>query len=159
MRLAFINRHRSTPFIVLALLWLSFGLVYAQRNVQPFPKEVFAARTVAIVNNTGNQAVSDGAVEALKRWGKFRLAEDADTADLTLTFDKKRQHDGSTSTKTGADGQQDSSFSIEFSTTILMKVALKGADRSFYTASTTESKKKAGVECVTDFQGAYLNPR
>lgn len=135
------------------------GVMYAQRNIQPFPKGVFTAKTVAIVNNTGNQAVSDGAIEALKRWGKFTLAEDADTADLTLTFDKKSEHDGSNSQTTGADGKQNYSYSVTFSSTILMKVAIKGADRSFYTTTTTESKKKAGAKCVTDFQAAYLDAR
>lgn len=144
---------------LVALFSICVGVVYAQRNIQPFPKGVFTAKTVAIVNNTGNQAVSDGAVEALKRWGKFTLAEDADTADLTLIFDKKSEHDGSNSQTTGADGKPNYSYSVTFSSTILMKVAMKGADRSFYTTTTTESKKKAGAKCVTDFQGAYVDAR
>ncbi len=132
----------------------------AQKTVQPFPKQVFTtAKTVAIVNNTGVQAISDGAAEVLKRWGKFKLVEDPDTADLTVTFDKKKEHDGTSSETPGADGKPSYNYSVSFSTTILMRVALKGADRSFYTASTTESKKKAGAECVTDFQSEYLNSR
>lgn len=146
-----------TPLLVAFFALLISASAVAQRNVQPFPKEVATAKTIAIVNNTGNQAVADGAVEALKRWGKFTLAEDPDTADLTLTFDKKNQHDGSNSQTTGADGKPSYNYSVSFSSTILMKVALKNADRSFYTASTTESKKKAGAECVTSFQSAYLN--
>ena len=33
------------------------GSIAAQRSIQPLPKEVFAAKTVAIVNNTHNEAV------------------------------------------------------------------------------------------------------
>ncbi len=153
------SRSAVLMLALVAVFAACVGVVYGQRNIQPFPKEAFTAKTVAIVNNTGNQAVSDGAVDALKRWGKFTLAEDSDTADITLTFDKKSQHDGSNSQTTGADGKPNYSYSVTFSSTILMKVALKGADRSFYTTTTTESKKKAGAECVTDFQGAYLNAR
>jgi hypothetical protein len=130
---------------------------YTQMNVTPFPKEVFAAKTVAIVNNTHNEAVADGAIEALKRWGRFTIVDDSDTADLILTFDKKNERDGASSQKPGDDGKPDYSYSMSFSSSIHMNAAIKGSNRSFYSATTSESKKKAGAECVTDLQSAFIS--
>jgi hypothetical protein len=132
------------------------GSVLAQRTVRPLPKEVYAAKTVAIVNNTHNMAVAEGAAEALKRWGKFTVIDDSDLADITLTFDKKGEHEGTSSQKTGDDGKPSSSYSMSFSSLISMKATVKGSESSFYTATTGESKKKAGAECVVDLQGAYI---
>jgi hypothetical protein len=131
------------------------GTVAAQRSIQPLPKEVFAARTVAIVNNTHNEAVEQGALDALKRWGRFTVIDDSDLADITLTFDKRSEHDGASSQTTGDDGKPSSSYSVSFSSSVHMTAVAKGADRSFYATTTSESKKKAGAECITDLQSAF----
>jgi hypothetical protein len=135
------------------------GASWAQRVIRPFPKEVFAAKTVAIVNRTHNEAVEQGALEALRRWGHFTVVEDTDSADIALTFDKKSEHEGATTQTTGDDGKPSSSYSVSFSSTIHMTATVKGTDRPFYTATTSESKKKAGAECVTELQGAYASAR
>jgi hypothetical protein len=132
---------------------------HPQMKADPFPKEVFAVKTVAIVNNTHNEAVADGAVEALKRWGRFKIVDDSDTADMTLTFGKKDEHDGTSSQKPGDDGKPSYNYSMSFSSSIHMNAALKGSSASFYSATTSESKKKAGAECVTDLQSAYNTRR
>jgi len=123
-----------------------------QMNIQPLPKEVSAAKTVAIINNTHNDAVEQGALEALKRWGKLTVVDDSDAADITLTFDKKAEHEGTSSQKPDKDGTPSTSYSMSFSSMVYMKAMLKGATTSFYKASTSESRKKAGAECVTDLQ-------
>jgi len=128
----------------------------AQRAIHPLPKTVFAAKTVAIVNNTHNDAVTEGAIEALKRWGKFTVVDDSDLADITLTFDKKGEHESTSSQKTGDDGKPSYNYGVSYSSSVYMKAALKGEGSSFYSASTHESKKKAGAECVTDLQEAYV---
>ena len=135
------------------------GASWAQRVIRPFPKEVFAAKTVAIVNNTHNEAVEQGAVEALRRWGHFTVVDATDLADITLTFAKKSEHEGSSSQTTGDDGKPSSSYSVSFSSSIHMSAAVKGPDRPFYAATTSESKKKAGAECVTELQGAFASAR
>jgi hypothetical protein len=135
------------------------GTCAAQRSIQPLPKEVFAARTVAIVNNTHNEAVEQSAVDALKRWGRFTVIDDSDLADITLTFDKRSEHDGSSSQTTGDDGKPSSSYSVSFSSSVHMTAVAKGAGRSFYATTTSESKKKAGAECVTDLQSAFVSGR
>jgi hypothetical protein len=144
--------------VVLSFVVL-IGSSVAQRSIQPLPKEVFAAKTVAIVNNTHNEAVEQGAVDALKRWGRFTVIDDSDLADITLTFNKRSEHDGSSSQTTGDDGKPSSSYSLSFSSSIHMIAVAKGADRSFYATTTSESKKKAGAECITDLQNAFLSGR
>jgi hypothetical protein len=135
------------------------GPLWGQRSIQPFPRAVFAARTVAIVNNTHNEAVEQGATEALRRWGKFTVVDDADAADITLTFDKQSEHAGSSTQTTGDDGKPSTSYSLSFSSSIHMAATVKGSERPFYDASTSESKKKAGAECVTDLEQALVSER
>jgi hypothetical protein len=133
------------------------GAAFCQGNKLPLPKPAFAAKTVVILNNTHNEAVEQGAVEALKRWGKFTVIDDPDLADITLTFDKKSDHEGASSQKPDKDGNPSSSYSFSFSSSIQMHATLKGTTTSFYNATTSASKKKAGAECVTDLQQAYLS--
>ncbi len=132
------------------------GSAGAQMNVKPLPKPALAAKTVAIVNNTHNDALSEGAIEALKRWGRFTIVDDSDAADITLTFDKKSEHEGTSTQKTGEDGKPDTNYSMSFSSSVHMKAMLKDGDAAFYTTSTAESKKKAGTACILDLQRAYL---
>jgi len=132
------------------------GAAYAQVNLRPLPKEALAAKTVAIVNNTHSDAVSEGAVEALRRWGHFTLVDDSDAADVTLTFEKKSEHEGTSTQKTGDDGKPDTNYSVTFSSSIRMKATLKGGGSAFYSTTTGESKKKAGAGCIIDLQRAYL---
>ena len=132
------------------------GALNGQRNVHSLPKEVFAARTVAIVNNTHNEQVEQGAVETLKRWGKLTLVDDSDLADIILTFEKKNSHEGTTTQKTNDDGTPSTSYGMSFGSSINMKATLKGKTLSFYTTTTGDSKKKAGASCVNDLQSAYI---
>ena len=135
---------------------LCFGQALAQWSKHPLPKPVFAARTVVILNSTHNQAVEDGALEALKRWGKLTVVDDPDLADITLNFDKKSDHEGSSSQQPDKDGHPTSSYSMSFGSSIHMSATLKGQTTPFYNTTTSESKKKAGAACVTDLQQAYI---
>jgi hypothetical protein len=140
---------------LVATLTASFCL--AQANKLPLPKPVFKAKTVVILNNTHNADVEKGAVEALKRWGKLAVIDDVDLADITLTFDKKSEHEKTSSQKPDKDGNPSSSFGMSFSSSIHMSATLKGESTAFYNATTNESKKKAGAECVVDLQQAYIS--
>jgi hypothetical protein len=150
-------KHRLLGVVLFSAVLM--GTAAAQRSIQPLPKEVFAAKTVAIVNNTHNEAVEQGAVDALKRWGRFTVIDDSDLADITLTFDKRSEHDGSSSQTTGDDGKPSTSYSVSFSSSIHMTAVVKGAGRSFYGTTTSESKKKAGATCITDLQSAFVSGR
>jgi hypothetical protein len=129
----------------------------AQLNVKPFPRAALAAKTVAIVNHTHQEGIVDGATDALKRWGHFTVVDDPDAADLTLVFDKKSEHDRTTTEKTGDDGKTESGFSMSFSTTIHMHARVKGSAAAFYSTTSDDSKKKAGEGCVIDLQHAFLD--
>ncbi|MBB5058234.1 hypothetical protein HDF16_002948 [Granulicella aggregans] len=143
----------SLPAILLATTLA----VSAQSTVKPFPKPALAAKTVAIVNNTHQEGVTEGATDAIKRWGHLTLIDDADAADITLVFDKKSEHEKSTTQKTGEDGKPESTFSMSFSSAIHMHASLKGAPTAFYSTTSSDSKKKAGEACILDLQHAYLD--
>ena len=93
----------------------------------------------------------------MKRWGKLTIVDDLDSADITLTFGKKTDHEGSSSQKPDKDGNPSSSYSMSFGSSISMKATLKGKSESFYSTTTSESKKKAGSECVLELQQAYVS--
>ncbi|WP_263384203.1 hypothetical protein [Granulicella arctica] len=135
------------------------GLALAQRDIGAMPKEVFTAKTVAIVNNTHNDQVEQGAIEALKRRGKLTVIDDSDVADVTLTFDKRSEHEGTSKTTTGDDGKPNTSYGMTFGSSTYMKAVLKGSVLPFFKTSTGDSKKKAGIGCVTDLESAYNSGR
>lgn len=52
----------------------------------PLPPEVDLAKTVYIVNQTGDQNISDSAYEAFSKWGRFSVTTNKSKADLLVTF-------------------------------------------------------------------------
>ncbi len=147
------------PALLFAILIAAPAHLSAQQNVKAFPKAALAAKTVAIVNNTHQDGIVDGATETLKRWGRFTVVDDPDSADVTLVFDKKSEHDKTNTEKTGDDGKTESGFSVTFSSTIHMRATVKGSDAAFYSTTSGDSKKKAGGGCIIDLQRAYLAAR
>jgi hypothetical protein len=150
---------RWTMTLALCLLFTSSAI--AQRK--PIPRPVFAAKTIAIVNHAHNDTVEAGALESLKRWGKFTIVDDPDTADIVLTFEKKSEHErkSTDTTKNNNDGQPETSstYSMSFGSSLTMKATMKGSTTTFYTATNSDSKKKGGAACVVDFQSAYNQDR
>jgi hypothetical protein len=147
---------------MLAICLLLTTSAFAQRK--PIPRPVFAAKTIAIVNHAHNDQVESGALGSLKRWGKFTIVDDPDTADIVLTFEKTSEHEGkSTQTeKNNNDGKQpetSSTYSMSFGSSLTMKATMKGNTTPFYTATNSDSKKKGGAACVVDFQSAYNQDR
>jgi len=47
----------------------------------------------------------------------------------------------------------------DISSQVHMRAYLKGSDSPFYTTKTDDSKKKAGVTCVTSFEKAWMEAR
>jgi hypothetical protein len=152
--------HRWITTLALCLFFAASAL--AQRK--PIPRPVFAAKTIAIVNHAHNDAVETGALESLKRWGKFTIVDDPETADIVLTFEKASEHEGkSTQTsKDNNDGKQPETsynYSMSFGSSLTMKATMKGNTAPFYTATDSDSKKKGGAACVVSFQSAYNQDR
>ncbi len=148
--------------LVTSLLVLLTTLCFAQKpvNGDAFPPEVYSAKTVAVVNDTHTDAVSEGAVDALKAWGHFTVVDDPDTADVTLRFDKTKEHSGQDSQKPDPNtGQTSYSYGMTFGSSIHMKAYMKDADTPFYTNKTDDSKKKAGMSCISDFRTAMQAAR
>jgi hypothetical protein len=148
--------------IALSLCLFLAASALAQRK--PIPRPVFAAKTIAIVNRTHNEAVETGALESLKRWGKFTVVDDPDTADIVLTFEKNNEHEGKSTQKetNNNDGKQpetSSTYTMSFGSSLTMKATMKGSTTPFYTATNSDSKKKGGAGCVVDFQSAYNQDR
>ena len=143
-------------FTTIAIMWIALLPLGLAQTSNPFPAPVFTAKTLAIINDTSTGAVTEGATTALKAWGQFKIVDDPDTADMTLHFDKSKDHQGQDSHKTDANGNPtDYSYSMSFSSAIHMKAYLKGSDTPFYTTKTDDSKAQAGVSCVNDFRNMY----
>jgi hypothetical protein len=123
------------------------------------PRAAFAAKTIAIVNDTKTGEVTDGALEQLKGWGHFEVVDDADSADIVLRFDKKTDREKQSSNSTDEKGTTTWSGGMTFSSQVHMRAYLKGSETPFYTTQTGDSKKKAGVNCVTSFEKAWIEAR
>lgn len=63
--------------------------VSAAPKKNPLPDEVASAKSVYIVNETGNPAVLDAANEQFTKWGRFAIAKSRDKADLVVVFTHK----------------------------------------------------------------------
>lgn len=146
-----ILRALSLPLASLTLL-----AAFAQQSI---PRAALAAKTIAIRNDTKSAAVSDGALEQLKRWGRFTIVDDTDTADIVLRFDKKTDREKHNSQSTDDNGTRSWSTTMTFSSQVHMRAYLKGSDTPFYTTKTDDSKKKAGIACVTSFEKAVIETR
>jgi hypothetical protein len=85
--------------------------------------------------------------------------DDTDSADIVLRFNKKTDREQQSSQSTDDNGTTTYSGGMTFSSQVHMRAYLKGADSPFYTTKTDDSKKKAGVSCVTSFQKAWNEAR
>jgi hypothetical protein len=142
---------------LVSLLLLASGtgaLVYAQ-NPAVFPPAAFAAHTVAVLNETHNSGVLNGALGELREWNHWKVIDDPSSADLVLDFNRKSSHDGSSSDKPGDDGKPSYSYSMSFGSSVHMTATTKDGFSPFYTTTTDDDKQKAGRECVQAFIAAY----
>jgi cell division protein FtsL len=69
-----------------AALALVVSPIHAKEKHVPLPASVIAAKTVYIDNQTGHAEITDRAVDALTKWGRFKILKDAKDADLVLRF-------------------------------------------------------------------------
>lgn len=147
------------PLLRALLPLVAVSAVVAVAAQQPMPRAAFAAKTVAILHDVKTSEVSDGAHEQLQRWGHFTIVDDADSADIVLRFDKKTDREQKNSQSTDDKGNATWSGGMTFSSQVHMRAYLKGSDTPFYNTQTGDSKKKAGENCVTSFEKAWLDAR
>lgn len=144
--------------VVVLVLSVCGSAVLAQGVPRPFPAAALAAKTLAIVNETGNHDVEKGAVDTLRSWGQFRIIDDPEQADITLRFAKTRTHEGASTQKTDQNGKPtDYGYGVTFGSSIHMTASLKDGETSFYSTKTDDSKSKAGMSCVNSFHTAFRN--
>ena len=147
------------PFLRPLLLSVAFIAGVSALAQESIPRTALGAKTIAILNDTKTGEVSDGALEQLKRWGQFTVVDDTDSADIVLRFDKKTDREKQNSQSTDDKGNTSYSGSLSFSSQVHMRAYLKGADSPFYTTKTDDSKRKAGISCVTSFERAWIEAR
>jgi hypothetical protein len=66
---------------------------YAQKQLAKSPT-ILSAKTVYFDNQTGAEAVGTAALAQLKKWGRFRVVRDKQTADLILLLSADPYNDG-----------------------------------------------------------------
>jgi len=76
---------KAAKIVALAVV-LVVSPMYAADKYPPLPASVTAAKTVYIDNQTGSSQITDKAYEALSKWGRFKVVQDAKGADLVLRF-------------------------------------------------------------------------
>jgi hypothetical protein len=94
--------------------------------IAPLPIDVQSAKTIYLVNETGNEKVLAAATDQFIKWGRFVISPSKDDADLVITFAHKRGMD-----KWGNLGITE------------MDVVLKGQNKPVFTA-------KDALKLITD---------
>jgi hypothetical protein len=56
----------------------------------PLPMEVRSAKTIYLMNETGNEKVLDTAIDQFTGWGRFSILNTKDDADLVVVFTRKK---------------------------------------------------------------------
>ncbi len=132
----------KTAILLLPLLCLP---AYAKTKHAPLPDSLLRAKTVYLSNQTGTQGVLDRAYQNFEKWGRFRIVQEKDAADLVVVFSHKSGMDEGTTTgftemQVFAKGDPESVFQ----TTEPFKIKLLGG-------SATKS-------CVEDFRHRLAEP-
>ena len=76
---------KAAKTVALAIVLVA-SPIFAADKYPPLPASVTAAKTVFIDNQTGSSQVTDKAYEALTKWGRYKIVNDAKDADLVLRF-------------------------------------------------------------------------
>jgi hypothetical protein len=63
---------------------LAISTIHAKDNYAPLPASVMAAKTIYIDNQTGQPEITDRAYDALTKWGRFKILQNAKDADAVL---------------------------------------------------------------------------
>ena len=129
--------------LALCLLAVSIALTpvlsIAKAKHAPLPEELLAAKTVYLLNKTGNQSALDTAYEQFQKWGRYSVVSKKESADIIVVF----THDA---------GLNDGT-TIGFTH---MNVYLKDNEEAAFEATERYRSKLFGnssvKQCVTDFK-------
>ena len=85
---------------------------HAQKQLAKTPK-ILSAKTVYFDNQTGVEAVGNAAVAQLRKWGRFQMVHEKQTADLILLLSADPYHGGYIIFASGQTGTMDKDGNIE----------------------------------------------
>ena len=94
----------------------------------PLPAEAYSAKTIAIVNHTGTQKVLDKAYEELTKWGRMKVVQNPDDADVVLVVEVQKGSHGATASSYGNTTTVDENTV----TTITTSFILRGQKEPFF---------------------------
>ena len=127
---------------LLAAVLLMPSLAFAGPKHAPLPEELTTAKTIYIVNQSGDQDVVDGAYAAFSEWGRFTVAKSRETADVVAIFTmQQRLNEGTTVRRLEMDIKGHSPDDALFET-----ICRRDAFHAF---------ASAGKNCVNDFRKRF----
>jgi hypothetical protein len=85
---------------------------HAQKQLAKTPK-ILSAKTVYLDNQTGVEAVGNAAVAQLRKWGRFQIVHEKQTADLILLLSADPYNGGYIIFASGQTGSVDAHGNIE----------------------------------------------
>lgn len=122
---------------------------------QDVPREAFKAKTIYVVNRTGKPGVENGADSELNRWGRFTMADDADSADIRIVLTKAGSSTVTKETPNSAGTGFDSSSSTSFTLGVDLHAYLKGQQLYFYSTNSASSGEKGGRNVIENFRKQF----
>jgi len=86
-------KHFSFLLVSILSVFLLTSNLLAQDKM-PLPSIFFEAKTIAIVNDTGESVYGDRAYDELKKWGRYSIVSDPKEADLVLVITSREDYVG-----------------------------------------------------------------
>ncbi|HEV8414188.1 MAG TPA: hypothetical protein VGQ49_11375 [Bryobacteraceae bacterium] len=116
----------------------------------PLPPEAYSAKTIAIVNHTGTQAVTDRAYEELQKWGRFMVVSDPAQGDLVMVVGLNSKTIGATGQSYGSTVQITQNRVYDVTTAFF----LRAQQEPFFSETERASlfRKSVTKRCVDDFR-------
>ena len=92
--------------LLVALLALQTCAFAANDKYAPLPEKVTKAKTVFLVNQTGNSRFGDDLYQEIRKWNRWQVVAEREKADLVLVLSQRDTVEGTISTATAtASGQ------------------------------------------------------
>jgi hypothetical protein len=116
----------------------------------PLPPEAYTAKTIAIINHTGKQSVTDSAYEELQKWGRYTVVSDPAKADMVLTVGVQVHSTGATANMYGGSTTVTENKVADITTSFY----LNGQQEPFFSETERANifRKSATKRCVDDFR-------
>ncbi len=132
------------------LTFCSCGVMASAKVHAPLPSGAYTAKTIAILNHTGTQSVTDRAYEELQKWGRFSVLSDPAKADIVLVIGESQRSVGATSQTYG----YNTYTTVNRVDDITISFFLNSQPEPFFSETERVSifRKSATKRCVDDFR-------